>query len=166
MARTYTKESKPRPAEMQAGASWNYIWNGKQLCHVRVVTAYLDGAGLHVRTIGMCLVGIEVGSPLVSLVEVRTLLIVIHYHILLIVVVMGLVTCHCWHCECDCHHHGCDHFIQIIGATVQSYGDSVGFENENPDSVIPESLNFRRDFQRLSLYLYLDLIVFVKWTIS
>ena len=22
MARTYTKESKPRPAEMQAGASW------------------------------------------------------------------------------------------------------------------------------------------------
>ena len=165
MARTYTKESKPRPAEMQAGASWNYIWNGKQLCHVRVVTAYLDGAGLHVRTIGMCLVGIEVGSPLVSLVEVRTLLIVIHYHNLLIVVVMGLVTCHCWHCECDCHHHhGCDYFIHLLhnfllyklnfcfvrGSyvlfTVQSYGDSVGFENENPDSVIPESLNFRGDF--------------------
>ena len=25
--------SRPRPAEMQAGVSRNYIWNGKQLCH-------------------------------------------------------------------------------------------------------------------------------------
>jgi hypothetical protein len=32
--------------------------------------------------------------------------------------------------------------------TVQSYGDSVGFENEKPDSVIPESLNFRGDFPK------------------
>ena len=32
--------------------------------------------------------------------------------------------------------------------TVQSYGESMGFENEKPDSVIPESLNFHGDFPK------------------
>ena len=30
--------------------------------------------------------------------------------------------------------------------TVQSYGESMGFENEKPDFEIPESLNFHGDF--------------------
>ncbi len=47
---------------------------------MRVVTAHHDGGGLHVRTIGMRLVGIEVTCLLLNLVKVRGLLIVIHYH--------------------------------------------------------------------------------------
>ena len=34
---------------------------------------------------------------------------------------------------------------------LQSYGDFVGFENEKPDSVIPESLNFHGDFPQRTL---------------
>jgi hypothetical protein len=37
MARTYTKESKPRPAEMQAGASWELYmeWQTVMPCESR-----------------------------------------------------------------------------------------------------------------------------------
>ena len=72
---------------------------------MRVVTAHFNGAGLHVRTIGVGLVGIEVRSPLVNLIEMTSLLIVIHYnHFVVLSVVVGLlVICHCRRCECDCH---------------------------------------------------------------
>jgi hypothetical protein len=62
------------------------------VCSVGVVIVrnrqVADSAGFHVRTIGMMSVVVEVTRILVNLVKVRPLLVVIHYHNLVILTVV------------------------------------------------------------------------------
>ena len=86
------------------------------LCYnllMRVMTAHLESAGLHFWTISK-LVSIEVSGLFIHLlIEVRHLLI-IHCNDLVLLAVVILITCHCRHCKCDGHHHGCDHLIHCL----------------------------------------------------
>ena len=81
------------------------------LCHcvvVGCVTADSERAGLDSRTVGMMLGVVEVGSPFVHPVNMRTSWAVSYHNdsCLLVVVLVVPITCHCWHCSCVGHHHG------------------------------------------------------------
>jgi hypothetical protein len=98
------------------------------------MTADSERAGLYYGTIGMVAVVVEMGSPFIHPVKMRTSWAVGHYNdcCFLVVVLVVPITCHCGHCGCDSHYHGgCNHFIHHHLHTQISY-----------------SLNFRHLFLR------------------
>jgi hypothetical protein len=91
------------------------------------VTADSERAGLDSRTVGMMLGVVEVGSPFVHPVNMRTSWAVSYHNdsCLLVVVLVVPITCHCWHCSCVGHHHGgCNHLINHLHIVI-SYSLNV-----------------------------------------